>query len=325
MRGFTLIETLVAIAVFTLIMGAVAGSVVMLYRTYGFTFQQSQAIEEARRGIEVMVKEIRGATFGDDGTFIIEKAEDQEFVFYSDIDGDGKVERVRYFLGTESSGSQTKECQTSVKGGTCGVDFSGFLQGTLISAEVKVSLDGDFGASTEYADILADGQGLGDVCRGGGSGCSDCPATWQGQKVFTATSQAGDGVVSFLADSTNPVDPICPHSMKTRFKFSWTENLQGFANQFKKGVIKPVADVKGQITYPLDQEKISNLSLFVRNSPPIFEYFDAQGNKIKGVSARLIDTKLMKVYLVVNVDPTKVQQDFELESYVQLRNLKVTE
>ena len=322
MRGFTLIETLVAIAVFTVIMGAVAGSIVILYRTYGFTLQQSQAIEEARRGIEVMVKEIRGATFGDDGAFIIEKAQDQEFVFYSDIDGDGKVERVRYFLGTVSSGNQTKECQTSVKGGACGADFSEFLQGTLISAEVKVSLDGDFGASTEYSDILADGQGLGDVCRGGGSGCSDCPATWQGQTVFNATQQAGDGAVSFLADSTNPVDPICPHAMKAKFEFSWTEDLPGFSHEFKKGAIKPVEEPGGQISYPSDQEQVINLSSFVRNTAPIFEYFDESGNTISGLQARLINTKMMKVYLLVNVDPAKPDQDFELESYAQLRNLK---
>ncbi len=31
----------------------------------------------------------------------------------------------------------------------------------------------------------------------------------------------------------------------------------------------------------------------------------------------------MKVYLVVNVDPNRPPQDFELESFVQLRNLKV--
>ena len=319
MRGFTLIETIVVIAVFTLIMGALFGSILMLYRTHDYTWQQSMAIEEAKRGIETMVKEIRAARTGEDGSYPIEKAEDKEFIFYSDIDGDGKVERVRYFLGTANSGNQTQECQSLVRGGTCSVSFSNFLQGRLISAKVKVSVDGDFGASSEYAEIFADGAKFGEVCR---SNCSDCPGSWQGTTVFDVTNQASDNFISFLADATYRVDPFCPHSMKAKFEFSWSEDLPNLSHQFKKGVIKPVIDSSGKISYPSDQEEIIVLSSYVRNSPPIFEYFDAQGNKIENLPARLIDTKLMKVYLVVNVDPNRPPQDFELESYVQIRNLK---
>ena len=76
--GFTLIETIVTIAIFSLAMGAVMGFIVMAYRTHGYTWQQSLAIGEARKGVETMVKEIREARPGDDGSYIIEKAEDFE-------------------------------------------------------------------------------------------------------------------------------------------------------------------------------------------------------------------------------------------------------
>ena len=115
-KGFTLIETLIAIFVFTLAMGAVAGFIVLFYRTHSYAFQESTAIDEARRGIETMVKEIRAAKTGDNGAYPIEIADDKQFIFYSDIDNDGKIERVRYFLSTASStnsGSQTKECTTA--------------------------------------------------------------------------------------------------------------------------------------------------------------------------------------------------------------------
>lgn len=319
MRAFTLVETLVVIAIFALIMGALSGAILMLYKVHGYTWEQSIAIDEARRGIEIMIKEIRAARTGDDGSYPIEKAEDKEFVFYSDIDGDGKTERVRYFLGTVSSGSQTQECQTSVKGGTCSNNFSNFLQGSLISAQVKVSLDGDFGAGNEYAEIFADGTKIGDICR---SGCSDCAGVWQGTAVFDVTSRAADNFISFLADSTTQVDPQCPHSMKSKFEFSWTEDISHLAHEFKKGIIKPVRSPDGKITYPSNQEIMTILTSYVRNTPPIFEYFDKNGNKIEDYPARLVDAKLMKVYLVVNVDPNRPPQDFELESYVQLRNLK---
>lgn len=188
-KSFTLIETLVAIFVFVLAMGTVSALIVRGYQSQAFTFQQSQAIDEARRGIETMVKEIREARPGDDGSYIIERAEDFEFIFYSDIDKDEDTEKVRYF-----------------------------------------------------------------------------------------TSE----------------------------------------NTFKKGVIDPSG---WPIGYNPEDEEIFILSQYVRNQPPIFRYFDGDLNELPP-PARLKETKLMRVYLVINVDPNRPPQDFTLESDVHLRNLK---
>ncbi len=188
-KGFTLIETVITIFIFTLGLGGVAALVVNLYKSYNYAFQQSLAISEARRGLEAMVKEIREAKPGDNGAYIIEKADDYEFIFYGDIDRDLATERVRYFI-----------------------------EGTT----------------------------------------------------------------------------------------------------FKKGVIEPQGTPK---RYPLSSEKISVLTSYVRNMPPIFRYFDGSGNELPAPS-RLKDTKLMKVYLVVNINPNQPPNDFTLESSTQLRNLK---
>ncbi len=325
MKSFTLIETIVTIFIFTLAMGAMTGFIVMAYRTQSYTWQQSIAIDETRRGIETMVKEIREAREGEDGSYPIELAGDKELVFYSDIDEDGKVERVRYFLGTVNSGSQIKECQTSTQGGTCSISFSNFLKGNLISAQVKISVDGDLGQTKEYVEIFADGQKLADLCK---TGCSDCLGTWQGTQTFDVTNFASDNSISFIADASSNVGPPCSsplsYAMKARFEFSFTEDISAFAHEFKKGIIKSVGSPP---TYPSDQEKISILTSYVRNVPPIFEYyyFDENENKLKKIEdypARLKDAKIMKVYLVANVDPNRPPQEFELESWVQLRNLK---
>lgn len=188
-KGLTLIETLMTIAIFTLAMGIISGFLVMGYKTQSYTWQQSLAISEARKGIETMVKEIREARLGDDGSYIIEKAEDFQFIFYSDIDKDLAVERIRYFV-----------------------------EGT----------------------------------------------------------------------------------------------------DFKKGVTDPGG---WPIKYDLKNEKIFILSQFVRNQPPIFRYFDGKSQELSP-PARLRDTKLMMVYLVINVNPNRPPQDFVLESAVQIRNLK---
>jgi len=321
-KSFTIIETLVVILIFALAMGATSGLIVIGYRTQGYTWQQSVAIDEARRGIETMIKEIRQAQTGEDGSFAIEKAGNKEFVFYSDIDKDGQNEKTRYFLGTVNSGTQTLECTATFQGGTCSVTFSNFLSGTLKLAQVEVSVKGDLERSNEYVLISADGTTLiSDLCR---TGCGNCSGIWQGTRVFDVTTQASDNSIQFIADGSWYVHRECPaaspnYSMTARFELTWTEEIIEGGNELKRGIIEPTGS---PIEYPSDQEKIYLLTPYVRNDPPIFEYFDKDGNKIEEYPARLIDTKLMKVYLVVNVDPNRPPQDFELESYVQLRNLK---
>ena len=195
-KGFTLIETIVLIFVFSLAMGAITAFIYYAYRISDYDFQQSQAIRNARNGIEIMVEEIREARSGDDGSYILEKADDQEFIFYSDVDKDNRTERIRYFLE--------------------------------------------------------------------------------------------DSVL-------------------------------------KKGIVKPVSSPP---VYSLDTEDISILSSYVCNEDiPIFTYYngDWPGDGINNplpTPTRLIETKLMHVYLKINVDPNRAPVDFELESDAQIRNLK---
>lgn len=188
-KAFTLIETIVAIAIFTIVLSAVSALILMSYRVQNYSWQQSTAVGEGRKGIETMVKEIRKAQAGDDGSYSIEKAEDFQFIFFSDINNDGKAERVRYFI-----------------------------------------------------------------------------------------------------DGTN----------------------------FKKGVIMPSGF---PAVYNPASEQFFVLSSYVRNTPPIFRYFDGNNQELLA-PARLHDTKLMRMRLVINVNPNRPPQDFVLESDVQIRNLK---
>ena len=196
MRGFSLIEVIVTVFIFTLTLGAVTGFIIYFYRSYSYNFEQIQAINEARKGIETMVKEIREARYGDDGSYPLEEAGDFQFIFYSDIDRDDLTERVRYFL-----------------------------EGT----------------------------------------------------------------------------------------------------DFKKGVVEPSGDPP---QYILADENVSILSSYVRNtSQPIFTYYNGDWptdtiNNPLPTLARLTETKLMHVYLKVNIDPNRPPDDFELESDAQIRNLK---
>lgn len=195
-KGFSLIEIIVLIAIFAIIMAALSMFIFRTYRAYSYNLQQVVAINEARRGIETMIKEIREAKYGEDGSYPISEAGDFNFIFYGNIDQDSAAERIRYFLeGTE----------------------------------------------------------------------------------------------------------------------------------FKKGVVEPTGDPP---QYELSGETVSALSFYVQNgATPVFAYYngDWPGDTVNNplpTLTRLTDTKLMHVYLKINVDPARPPDDFILESDTQIRNLK---
>ncbi|MFH0906838.1 MAG: hypothetical protein V1829_01135 [bacterium] len=58
-------------------------------------------IDSARRGTYNIARELREAIQSDSGTYLLESCDDFELIFYSDIDKDNQVERIRYFLEDE--------------------------------------------------------------------------------------------------------------------------------------------------------------------------------------------------------------------------------
>jgi len=96
--GFTIIEVLVALGVFVIAILIITAFIINSYKLQNFTYEQSTAISEARRGIETMVKELRETLPGDTGAYPIELAETQEIIFYADFDRDDAIEKVHYWL-----------------------------------------------------------------------------------------------------------------------------------------------------------------------------------------------------------------------------------
>lgn len=101
-RGLSLIESLVAIGIFTVIMSAIVSSVIFFYRANTSSLEQSFQIDSARRGVEFMVRDIREATYGDNGAYPLAEIASTSITFYSDTDQDAVIERIRYTLeGTQ--------------------------------------------------------------------------------------------------------------------------------------------------------------------------------------------------------------------------------
>jgi len=97
-RGLTLVETVVVIAIFSILMLAVTTSISSFYSYNAYTVAQSYQVVNARRGVEVLVRDAREMIYADDGTFPLARMEDHLIGFYSDIDNDDSVEYVEYEL-----------------------------------------------------------------------------------------------------------------------------------------------------------------------------------------------------------------------------------
>lgn len=200
-RGFTLVEIVIALGVFSFLIAGIYGFFVQSYKFQNFVSEQSDAISTARDGVEQLILEIRELGPADDGAYPIALADEQELIFYSDINANVLTERIRYFL---------------------------------------------------------DGTDL------------------------------------------------------------------------KRGVIEPTYDSEAEQPYVYDEslETISVVARAVQNGVnPVFTYYNGdwpgdEENNPLAYPADLTEVKLINIQLDVNINPAKVPETYQLENYVQLRNLK---
>ena len=104
-KGFTLVETIIAIGLFTGLMVILTTFQKDIFINNAFV-QNSLMIEsEARGALKRAIAELRAATQSNDGQFPIVIADENKVTFFSDIDNDGLREKIRYFVATSSSSS----------------------------------------------------------------------------------------------------------------------------------------------------------------------------------------------------------------------------
>ena len=101
-KGFTILELVISMAITMFI----AILFVRLARdttdsTVRFNNQllTQQQIEQT---LQLIVPEIRSISQGIDGAYPVAQATTSTFQFYSDIDGDGKIEKVQYFIASST-------------------------------------------------------------------------------------------------------------------------------------------------------------------------------------------------------------------------------
>lgn len=96
--GLSFVEMLVTVAIFGLIMAALVNSVLFFYRSNTSSIEQEYQVEHARRGSELIIRDLREATYADNGAYPLATISTSTIVFYTDTDTDGSVERITYTL-----------------------------------------------------------------------------------------------------------------------------------------------------------------------------------------------------------------------------------
>lgn len=97
-KGFTLIEIVVAMGIVSGIILIVTMFSMDIFDFGIFLGDNLSAQRELQLTLRVMTSEIRAMASSANGSYAIESATADSLTFYSDIDGDGSTERIRYFL-----------------------------------------------------------------------------------------------------------------------------------------------------------------------------------------------------------------------------------
>jgi prepilin-type N-terminal cleavage/methylation domain-containing protein len=96
--GFTLIEVLVSAALMVILASGFVGLQYILSQNQVSAWRNYQSIENANGAVSAITNQLRSAFTSEDGSYPLEKADDQNIIFYSDYDQDEIVERIRYTL-----------------------------------------------------------------------------------------------------------------------------------------------------------------------------------------------------------------------------------
>ena len=95
--GMTLVESLMAITIFTIGIAGFSLLFTRSWRSNSFAFELGQSSMAVSQGMNEMIEYIRKARQGDDGSYPIKSASDNDLVIFSDYDKDGVTERLHFY------------------------------------------------------------------------------------------------------------------------------------------------------------------------------------------------------------------------------------
>lgn len=101
-RGLSLIEVIVAVGIFLLVVGSIVEVFLFSFRSKDIVFEQLAAQGQGRKVVQDFINELRSATYSSIGAYPLSQASSTQITFYSNIDSDSQVEKIRYFLSSST-------------------------------------------------------------------------------------------------------------------------------------------------------------------------------------------------------------------------------
>lgn len=98
LKGMTLVELLVAIGIMLIVLTGMTTLFIVAWKSQSYQIKLGQASLIASRGVSKVVKNIRQAQQGDDGSYLLKSGDNFDIVFYANVDDDNVVERIHYYL-----------------------------------------------------------------------------------------------------------------------------------------------------------------------------------------------------------------------------------
>ncbi len=102
--GFTLVETLVTVFIFGIVMIVTARLLIVIFTNSTADPNALNAVDQAQSAASNFVNQIRGAAYGNDGSYPITEASSTEIIFFSPYGSAGSttVDRIRYYLASST-------------------------------------------------------------------------------------------------------------------------------------------------------------------------------------------------------------------------------
>ncbi len=97
-QGFTLVEMVVAVFIFGSVVLAVSLFSVYYLRNTSFSIEEAQQVTRVQNAHTRMIRELREARMGDDGSWPFLLCDDFAITFFADVTNDGRPDKIRYFL-----------------------------------------------------------------------------------------------------------------------------------------------------------------------------------------------------------------------------------
>jgi prepilin-type N-terminal cleavage/methylation domain-containing protein len=96
-KGLTLVETLIAIAIFAIGIEGFTLLFISAWKNNAYTLEMGQSSMAVSQGVSTIVNYLRSVRQSDNGAYPVYLADDNELIVYSDYDRDGVTERLHLY------------------------------------------------------------------------------------------------------------------------------------------------------------------------------------------------------------------------------------